>query len=214
MVAVDADRLVHVARREVRGKGVGQALLPGQLGAEEAGAEQPDRHMGVRARHRDHLLPRLTGAKERFQLLDVPRKVVGAAQAVTAQRASGELVGAGSATKAQFDAARIERGEGAELLGDHQRRVVRQHDAARAQPQCRGIGSEITEQHGGGRAGDTVHVVVLGHPEAGKAQALDVPGKFQGVVQSLGGAAVVTDGRQIESGQGQLGEGSHGARPE
>ncbi|MNG27566.1 hypothetical protein D3C84_1127020 [compost metagenome] len=51
--------------------------------------------------------------------------------------------------------------------------------------------------------------MVLGHPEARKAQALGVPGQFQGIVQGLGGATVVTDGRQIEDGEGQLGKGSH-----
>jgi hypothetical protein len=45
---------------------------------------------------------------------------------------SGALVGTGCAAEAQIDAAGIERGQRAELLGDHQRRMVRQHDAAGA----------------------------------------------------------------------------------
>ena len=47
------------------------------------------------------------------------------------QRAGGELVGAGRPADAEVDAARVQRLEHAELLGDHERGVVGQHDAAR-----------------------------------------------------------------------------------
>ena len=47
--AVDLDRLLHQARREVRGEGVGEAERRGELGAEQARAEHPDLDVGARA---------------------------------------------------------------------------------------------------------------------------------------------------------------------
>ena len=51
---------------------------------------------------------------------------------VAAQRLRRGLVGAGGAAEAEVDAAGEERGERAELLGDLERRVVGEHDPARA----------------------------------------------------------------------------------
>ena len=48
-LAVDRYRLHQRLRREVRGKGVRQAQHGGQLGAEQAGAQDPQRHVGVLA---------------------------------------------------------------------------------------------------------------------------------------------------------------------
>ena len=147
VVAVDADRLVHVARCEVRGEGVRQALHAGQLGAEQAGAEQPDRHIGARPGHGDHPLPFLSRAEVGLQFLDVIGEVVGATIAAAAQGMGGVLIGAGRAAQAQFDTPGIERGEGAELFGNHQRRMVGQHHAASAQADFRGAGGQIADQH-------------------------------------------------------------------
>ena len=51
-VAVERDRLHQLRRREVRGEGEGQAERRGELGAEQAGAEDPDRHVARRRRAR------------------------------------------------------------------------------------------------------------------------------------------------------------------
>jgi hypothetical protein len=51
---------------------------------------------------------------------------------VAAQRAHRDPVGARCAAEAEVDAPRVQRGQGAELLGDDQRSVVGQHHAARA----------------------------------------------------------------------------------
>ncbi|MCY1304094.1 hypothetical protein D9M68_847010 [compost metagenome] len=155
-------------------------------------------------------MPRLARAEQGFQFLHVAGEIIGTAQAIAAQGPRGEVVGTGGAPQAQFDAARIEAGEGAELLGDHQRRVVGQHDPARTQADAGGAASQVGQQHGSGRAGDAFHVVVLGHPETREAQALDVARQLQGIVQGLGGATVVADGREIEDGKGQVGQGRHG----
>ena len=57
-----------------------------------------------------------------------------------------------------------------ELLGDGQRRMVGQHDAARAEPDLRGLRGQVGDQHrrAGGR--DRGHVVVFGQPVAGEAE--------------------------------------------
>ena len=57
---------------------------------------------------------------------------------VPAQRPRRRHVGPRRAAEAEVDAVREQRGQRAELLGDHQRRMVRQHDAARADADRRG----------------------------------------------------------------------------
>ena len=58
--------------------------------------------------------------------------VVGAHVLAMAERQRGQRVGAGGAADAEVDAAGMQRFEHLEALGDHQRRVVRQHHAAGA----------------------------------------------------------------------------------
>ena len=64
-----------------------------------------------------------------------------------------------------------ERLEGRELLGDHQRRVIRQHDAARSEADPRGPCCGGRRQHRWRRRGDGRHVVVLGEPVPAVARA-------------------------------------------
>ena len=82
------------------------------------------------------------------------------------QRAHGWLIAARRAAKAEIDASRVERIERTELLGNHQRRMVRQHHAAGAQMQSCGIRGKVANQYGSRRAGDTDHIMVLGQPVA------------------------------------------------
>ena len=51
-----------------------------------------------------------------------------------AQRVRGQLVAARRPAEAQVDPAGVQRGQRAELFGDHHRRVVGQHHAARSEP--------------------------------------------------------------------------------
>ncbi len=76
---------------------------------------------------------------------------------------------------------------GAELLGDHQGRVVGQHDAPGADADGGGGFGGVGERHGRGGAGDAGHVVVLGHPVAAVAGPLGVDGEVDGVAQRLSG---------------------------
>ena len=59
------------------------------------------------------------------QLRDVAREVIDIAAHMTAQRAHRWLIAARRTAKTQIDTSWIERVERTELLGNHQRRVVR-----------------------------------------------------------------------------------------
>ena len=55
--------------------------------------------------------------------------------------------------------------ERAELLGDGERGMVGEHDAAGAEADGVGVGADMGDEHAGGRGGDRGHVVVLGVPD-------------------------------------------------
>jgi hypothetical protein len=63
-------------------------------------------------------------------------------------------------------APRVKGIQRAELFGDDQRRVVGQHDSARAHPDLCGGGGDVADHDRPGGAGDARHVVVLGQPVA------------------------------------------------
>jgi hypothetical protein len=70
-------------------------------------------------------------------------EVVGAEVGRAPQGARRERVGARRPADAEIDASRVDRLQHAELLGHHQRGVVRQHHTARADPDGRCGGSQI-----------------------------------------------------------------------
>src|SRR6185437_735820 len=89
----------------------------GELRAEEARAKDPDRYVEPAARHRVHTLARLR-LEVAHQLDHVLRELVDVAGQAAPERPHRDRVGARGTAEAQLDAARVERGEGAELLGD------------------------------------------------------------------------------------------------
>ena len=104
----------------------------GDLGAVAAGAEQPHRRPVPDGRYREH---RAVAVEVGHQLGELLREVVGAQRVgAAAQRGGGARVGARGAPDAQVDPARVQRLQGAELLGHDQRLVVGQHHAAGADP--------------------------------------------------------------------------------
>ena len=96
----------------------------------------------------------------------------------------------------------IQRLQRAELLGDHQRRVVRQHDAAGADADRRGAAGDVADHDRGRRAGDAGHVVVLGEPEAPVAEAFGVAREIDAVAQGVGGRRALRHGGEVEDGKG------------
>ncbi|CAD5295455.1 conserved hypothetical protein [Bosea sp. 62] len=200
-LAIDGQRVHQRIRREMRGEGVGQAEHGGELRAEQAGAENPERDIGVGARHGlDHLI-RLQRSEQRLQLQHVLREALGRV-GLAPQRAPGALVGAGRTAEPEVDAAGIERLQRAELLGDHDWRMVRQHDPAGPDADRFGAFGDVADRDRGRGAGDAGHIVVLGQPEAGVAEPFGMAGEVAAVVEGvccgrpLGNEGEVEDGKR------------------
>ena len=116
---------------------------------------------------------RMPAGEEREKVAELLGELVGAeCRRVAAERGRRDRVGPGRAPEPEVDAAGVQRFEHAELLGDHERGVVRQHHAARADPHRRGGCREVSDQHGRRRARDAGHVVVLGDPDPPVAEPL------------------------------------------
>jgi hypothetical protein len=95
----------------------------------------------------------------------------------------------------------MQGGERAELLGDQERRVVRQHDAAGADTDMVGTRRDMGECHRRRRTSDAGQIVMLGHPEASVAEGLDMPRQVERIAQRLTGVAPFGDRRKIENGE-------------
>ena len=199
--AVQFERACQVVRREMRRKRERQPHHRGELRAEEARAEQPDRHVEPRARHRAHALAGRRLGEIAQQLGDVVGKRVGAADEVATQRAGGRLVGARRAAEAEVDPAGIERRERPELFGDHERRMVRQHDAAGADPDRARAAGDVADHDGGRGTRDAGHVVMLGQPVAAVAPALGMLRKVERITECLGRIGAGGNRGKIENGK-------------
>ena len=147
------------------------------------------------------------GAEVAQQFDDIVGELVRVGGQVAPQRAGGRLVGSRRAAESQVDTSGKQGFQRAELLGNHQGGMVGQHDAAGPDPNPGGAGCDVADHHGGGRAGDSRHAVVLGQPVAPVAQGFRVAGQIQGIAQGLAGIAAAGDGGEVEDG-----EWNHGAR--
>ena len=198
MIAIDANGLMHQTGCEMGGEGVRQAAFTRQLGTEQARTEQPHRHLGAGPGHGNHALIRRTRAQVAHQLGHILWEIIGAAGTFASQRTRGHLIRTRRTAEPQINAPGVEAFKGAELLGNHQRRMVRQHHTARAHANGRCTARQITDQHRGRGTGDAVHVVVFGNPKAVIAKLFHVLRQIQRIVQRLGSAAAFTHGHQIE----------------
>jgi hypothetical protein len=59
----------------------------------------------------------------------------------------------------------------------------------------------VGNEHGGGRAGDAGHAVVLGQPEAAVAPPFGMLGQGQRVAEGLDGIGALRDGGEVEDGK-------------
>jgi len=105
---------------------------------------------------------------------------------------------AASVSLAQVDSTGIERLERADLLGHDERRVVRQHDAARADPDGGRAAGDMSDDDGCRGAGDAGHVVMLGQPEAPVMPPLGMLREIERVAEGVGGVAALVDRRQVQ----------------
>jgi len=200
LAAIDIESCEQIRRREMRGEGVRETQRSSESGAEGARAENPERNPEIRARHGPDRLSGLDRTEEVLQILDVPRELV-AARRVAPQRPRGELVGAGCAAEAEIDSTRVERLERAELLCDHEWRVVRQHDPACSDANRRGSRCEMTHDDGCRCTRDPRHVVVLGDPVAPVPEPFCVTREVEARAKGIPRRRAKRDRRQVEHGK-------------
>jgi len=102
------------------------------------------------------------------------------------------------ATEAEIDSPGKERFERTELLGDDERRVIRQHDAARADAYGGRAGGDMRDDDRRRCAGDSGHVVMLGDPETPVAETLRLAREIERTPQRVAGVAAFENRRQIQ----------------
>ncbi len=111
------------------------------------------------------------------KLIALPRILPGA------QGVGRDLIGAGRAAEPEIDAAGKQRLEHLEALRDHQRCVVRQHHATRADPQMRGDRGDLPDHDFGCGTGDVRQIVMLGNPVALVAEPVGKPRQIERIAQ-------------------------------
>ncbi len=198
LLPIQLQRLMQQARREVRGEGIRQPPLRRKPRRKQAGAQQPDGHLCSRTGHGDQTLTGLGRSEQMLQLGHIARKVFFALDAVAAQGAHGQRIGARRASKTQVDAPRIQLGEGAKGFGHDQRRVIGQHDAPRPHADALRAADHITHQHRRGRTGHASQIVMFGQPVPFESQCFGMLRGAQGDLQRLGYGAVFAHGDKIE----------------
>ena len=108
-------------------------------------------------------------------------------------------VGAGGAAEAEVDAAGCDRLQHAELLGDLQRRIVRQHHPGAADADAIGGRRNRRHQDFGRGAGLCLGTVVFGQPVAAVAERLAVARQLQALADRGVRGAALHDGRLVEN---------------
>ena len=200
---VQLQRRLRVGGAEMVSEGEGQSQHAGDLGAEAAGSQEPQGGQVALRRHRPDVPVGMTVAvgtrEEVLQRHELLRKVLGRQRLHAApQGQRRDLVRPGGPPDPQVDAARIQRLQHAELLSDHERRVVGEHYPARADPHGGGSAGDLANQHRRGGTGDPRHVVMLRHPVAPVAPRLDVAGQVDRPAQRFSGRDPRRHRAQIE----------------
>ena len=132
---------------------------------------------------------------------DVARKAVIGLH-VPAKGAGGRHVAARCPSETEIDTVRIERRERSELFGNDEGRMVRQHDAARADADRARLRGDEAEGDGGRRARDPRHIVMFGHPEAMIAETFGMNREIGRAGERRRGVGALGNGRQVEDGGG------------
>jgi len=197
LAAIEIERLIERVGREMARKGVWQAEHRRELRAEQARSQYPQRHIHSFTRHRANA-EAVVAREKGLQFEDILRKLPFVAGKVATQRMGNPLVRPRRAAEAEIDAARKQRLQRPELLGDHHRRMVGQHDAARADTNARCRLPDVREHDRCRRARDPRHAVMLGHPIAVIAESLGVAGEIGGVGERPGDRAGIGDGHEVE----------------
>ena len=190
----------EVRRREMRGESVGQAEFRCQHGPEMARPENPERHARSGGRDGLHALARLQGPEEGLQLHDILRKSL-CRFSCCSQRAKGDLVGAGRTAQPEVYTPGEQAFEGAKLFRNHDRGMVRQHDATGADADLLRTGSNVRDHQRRGCAGDPRHVVVLGDPDTIVVPLLGMRRQVACIVHGRARIRALCNADQVENGK-------------
>ena len=151
--AIDVQRRQSVLRGEMSGESEGEPKMPGELRAEAARSEKPDGDVQSCSGEGANVLVGFGFGEQFAQFGKKLRKIVATAE-FSAQSAHCWEIGSGSASQAKIDAAGIQAFQRAELFGDDEWSMVREHDAARADADGGCSLSNVTDEDGCGRACD------------------------------------------------------------
>jgi hypothetical protein len=145
------------------------------------------------------MLGRQVVVEERHQVLHLTGVLLGPEGAGSGPEDPGRpLVAARRAADPEIDSTWVERLQHAELLGHLERAVVRQHHAARADPDAARHRGHLGDQHLGARPREAGGRVVLGQPVAVIAPAVRGPRQLEGLVDGVGRSAPAAHRRLIE----------------
>ena len=198
---IEGQRRHQVGRREMRRERERQAERGGKLRAVGARSEQPERDARSGPGTARTAWPGCTGPSRACS----SRTSCGKFSAAPARsRRNARAVRwsvPGARPRPRSMRSAVERLQRAELLRDHQRRVIRQHDAARSDTDGPGAAGNIADHHGRRGAGDAGHVVMLGEPESLEPPAFGVLREVERIAEGLGRIAALIDRRQIEDGK-------------
>jgi hypothetical protein len=158
---------------------------------------------------RDAAVLRLRGPG--LQVADLLRKVLGGEHRIGVERLRGPHVAARRAADAEVDACRRQRFQDAELLGDLERRIVRQHDAGAADADAPGARRDRGHQDLGRAAHDGGQAVVFAEPEAVVAERFAVFGQAERVANRLVFTAAGDGDGLIEHGKFHRAHSAQGA---
>ena len=134
-----------------------------------------------------------------LQLNHILREGFRAIRFSAAQGARRQLIRSRRAPQPEIDSSGKKRFKRAELLGNHKRGMVGQHDPARTDANLGRARSDMADDDRGSGAGDARHVVVFRQPETVIAQLLRMPREITRSLKRISYRAALHDGRKIEN---------------
>ncbi len=191
---------------DMRGEREPEPQLRREGSAEPARPEQPNRWQRDIVRDRldwgEQVVFREAAIDVGEHLRDVLRVVLGGHRVrVAPERVGGALVGSRRPSEAKIDAARVERLEQPEDLGNLERCLVGKHDATGTDADARGLVGDMPDHDLRRAAGESGGIVVLGEPDAFVVELFGELCHRHGSGDGIGGRLVLDDSHQVENGK-------------
>ena len=136
------------------------------------------------------------------ELHHVVGKVIRAEIGAATKGPGCDVIGSWRSTESQVNATRVQGLQGGELLGHHERRVIGEHDAARAHPHRRSGGGQMLNENSGSGTRDGRDRVMLRDPKPVIPETLRFNGEHRRLPESLRRRRTAGDGREVKNGEG------------